>query len=80
MKGAIVETETMAAADHHEVAVLLSKVRATLSASGCANKIDAEIWLTAWLDTPNDALGGVMPRRLLKQMTNEPTMLLSTPR
>lgn len=74
MKGAIVETETMAVGDQNEVTALLSQVRAMLSASGCANKIDAEKWLTAWLDTPNDRLGGVKPRRLLEQMANEPTM------
>lgn len=79
MKGAIVETEKMAAGDHHEIAALLSQVRAMLSASGCANKIDAEKWLTVWLDTPNDALGGVKPRRLLEQMANERTMRLPAP-
>ena len=73
------ETEQIAAGDHNQVAALLSQVRAMLSASGCANKIDAEKWLTAWLDMPNDALGGVKPRRLLEQMANEPTMRLSVP-
>ncbi|MBL4955147.1 DUF2384 domain-containing protein [Neobacillus sp. YIM B02564] len=74
------EKEKWAARDQNEVAVLLSQVRAMLSASGYANKIDAEKWLTAWLDTPNDALGGVKPWRLLEQMANESTMRLSAPR
>lgn len=73
------ETEKMAVGNHNEVAALLSQVRAMLSASGCANKIDAERWLTAWLDMPNDALGGVKPQCLLEQMANEPMMGLSAP-
>lgn len=77
MKGAIVETEKIPAGDQNEVAALLSQVRTMLSASGCANKIDAEKWLTAWLDTPNNALGGVKPRRLLEQRAYESTTRLS---
>lgn len=73
------ETEKVAAGDYHEVAALLSQVRATPLASGCASKIDAEKWLTVWLDTANDALDGVKPRRLLEQMADEPSMQLSAP-
>jgi hypothetical protein len=49
-------------------------VRSIITAGGCTNKIDAKRWLMTWLDTPNSALGGVEPRRLLKQAYNEFTI------
>lgn len=59
--------------EQDKVAELLSLVRSMLTASGCANRIDAERWLMAWLNTPNSAFGGVEPRRLLEQASNEST-------
>jgi hypothetical protein len=53
--------------DQDTVAELLSRVRSMITAGGCANRIDAERWLSTWLDTPNSAFGGVEPRRLLEQ-------------
>lgn len=60
--------------DEDKVAELLSQVRSMITAGGCADRIDAERWLIAWLDTPNSALGGVEPRCLLKQAYNESTI------
>lgn len=60
--------------DQDEVAQLLSRVRSMITAGGCADRIDAERWLMTWLDTPNSALGGVKPRRLLEQAYNESTI------
>ena len=42
--------------DSAEIAMLLFQVRSAISASGCADRIDAERWSTAWLDTPDVAL------------------------
>lgn len=60
--------------ENAEVAELLSQVRSMITASGCADRIDAERWLMTWLDTPNGALGGIEPRRLLEQADNESTI------
>jgi hypothetical protein len=60
--------------DHDEMAELLSRVQATITAGGCADRIDAERWLMTWLDTPNSAFGGVEPRRLLEQAYNGSTI------
>jgi hypothetical protein len=60
--------------DQDEVAELLSQVRSMITAGGCADRMDAERWLMTWLDTPNSALGGVEPRRLLEQASNESTI------
>lgn len=60
--------------DQHKLADLLSLVRSIITAGGCTNRIDAERWLMTWLDTPNSALGGVEPRRLLEQAYNESTI------
>lgn len=60
--------------DQDELADLLSLVRSIITAGGCANRIDAERWLMTWLDTPNSALGGVEPRRVLEQAYNESTI------
>jgi hypothetical protein len=57
--------------DQDKVAELLSRVRSMITAGGCANRIDAARWLMTWLDTPNSAFGGVKPRRLLDQASNE---------
>ena len=60
--------------DQDEVADLLSLVRSMITAGGCADRMDAERWLMTWLDTPNSAFGGVEPRRLLEQASNESTI------
>lgn len=60
--------------DQDKLADLLFLVRSIISAGGCTDKIDAERWLMTWLDTPNSALGGVKPRRLLEQAYNRSTM------
>ena len=60
--------------DQDEVAELLSQVRSMITAGGCADRMDAERWLMTWLDTPNSALGGVEPRRLLEHASNESTI------
>ena len=57
--------------DDQAVAELLSWVRSMIAAGGCADRIDAERWLTTWLDTPNSAIGGVKPRRFLEQGYSE---------
>lgn len=60
--------------DQNEVADLLFLVRSMITAGGCADRMDAERWLMTWLDTPNSAFGGVEPRRLLEQASNESTL------
>ena len=65
---AAVETSMTGNGDGAEFALLLSQVRSELSRAGCADKIDAERWLRAWLDTPNAAFDNVRPRSLLKQV------------
>ena len=60
--------------DQDEVPDLLSLVRSMITAGGCADRMDAERWLMTWLDTPNSAFGGVEPRRLLEQASNESTI------
>jgi hypothetical protein len=62
--------------DQDEVAELLSWVRSMITAGGCADRMDAERWLSTWLDTPNSALDGIEPRRLLKQACNESTTVV----
>lgn len=49
-----------------KVTDLLFQVRSMITAAGCADRFDPERWLMSWLDTPNGALGGVEPRRLLE--------------
>lgn len=60
--------------ENADVADLLSQVRLMITAGGCADRIDAERWLMTWLDTPNGALGGIEPRRLLEQADNTSTI------
>ncbi|HEX8885134.1 MAG TPA: hypothetical protein VF797_11630 [Noviherbaspirillum sp.] len=43
---------------HH----LLVEVRARIDAAGCADRLDAKVWLERWLVTPNPAFGGALPR------------------
>jgi hypothetical protein len=62
--------------DHDEVAELLSRARSMITAGGCADRIDAERWLTTWLDTPNSAFSGVEPQRLLEQAYNDSTTVV----
>lgn len=52
--------------DQHKLADLLSLVPSIITAGGCTKWIDAERRLMTWLITPNSALGGVEPRRLLE--------------
>ena len=54
--------------DGAEFALLLSQVRSVLTGARCADKIDAELWLSTWLDTPNAALDDKRPRSLIKQI------------
>jgi hypothetical protein len=74
MKRVVMESTGIGTENHAEVAELLSHVRSMISTAGAADKINAEEWLMAWLDTPNGALGGVKPRRLLKQIYTEPNI------
>lgn len=41
---------------------LLAEVRARIDAAGCADRLDAKVWLERWLMTPNPAFGGALPR------------------
>lgn len=61
----------MATDDYADMTELLSHVRSVISAAGFTDKIDAEGWLRAWLDTPNGALGGIEPRRLIKHADDD---------
>lgn len=52
--------------DDAQFGQLLAQVRARLMAAGCANRLDARIWLERWLLTPNPAFGGALPRDVLQ--------------
>lgn len=54
--------------DQDKLADLLSLVSSIITAGGCTDRIDAKRWLMTWLDTPDSALGGVGPRRLLEHL------------
>jgi hypothetical protein len=68
IKGAAVEASLAITGDSDEFAMLLFQARPVLSASACADKVDAERWLTAWRDTPNIAVCSMRSQCLIKQM------------
>ena len=66
------ESSYMVTDESAEFALLLSQVRSVLYRARCSDKIDAELWLSTWLDTPNAALDEKRPRSLIKQIHVEP--------